>query len=234
MKRQALLLGNNEGLAGVKIDIANFSNFLISNSGGAWESTEIDTYMNIRKTDLISLLGKYYYSNIDFLIIYFSGHGGQDRETMLELNQYNESISETDLLYKSDRQLNIYDCCRSYPEIKTDSLLMKKALFSESESYLRRRIRLLYEERIMSARTQQVKLFSCSVGEYSNDTREGGLYTQNFLKAAKKNSNTFKLVSEAHEEAASVTTVQSNGKQNPDHMYPKLSSKEQLIISINV
>ena len=76
MKRIALLIGNSDGLEGVKKDLVNWTRFLYSLEGGAWNSSEIITLMNPRKEELCSKIedirGEY-----DFAIVVFSGHGIQ-------------------------------------------------------------------------------------------------------------------------------------------------------------
>lgn len=48
----------------------------------------------------------------DYVIVYFTGHGGLQGDTIIEVNPANELLSEKSLLGLSERQLNVMDCCR--------------------------------------------------------------------------------------------------------------------------
>ncbi|WP_157795184.1 caspase family protein [Leptospira noguchii] len=117
MIRRALLFGNTYGLSGVKKDLENFSNFLQSDIGGGWLQSEIDNVEDISKSNLNAKLTSLKNMNPDLLFILFSGHGGQERKTILELNPRGETIIENELRNIAKRQINIYDCCRAYPEV---------------------------------------------------------------------------------------------------------------------
>lgn len=238
MIRKALLLGNTRGLEGVKVDIKDFSDFLKSDFGGGWLPNELEIKYNINKAELLSILSSLKVDPPDLLIILFSGHGGQERKTILELNSYGETIEENQLRNIGIRQINIYDCCRSYPENYQENVNVYnvyKSIYSEDR---RKTIRHLYEKRILqSAKNQQILLYSCRIGEKSYDTPNGAVYLNNFLKAAKNLLAKEKLVIEAHQEAIEPTRNYSkkefNAEQNPQSIVPKLLTNQQLIISIN-
>ena len=171
----------------------------------------------------------------DYVIVLFSGHGGQLRQTVLELNSSGETIEETSLRGIATRQLNIYDCCRTYPSIETKRAMEAlSASFSESVNLYRRR----FDERIMQAMPQQALLYSCSVGQASYDTSNGGVYLGNLLKAAQTIAydQQFKLVGAAHEDAIPPTVAYSemekHGRQVPEAVLAKCLSSQQLVISI--
>lgn len=236
MKRKALLIGNTSGLPGVKIDLERFSLFLQSNTGGAWrENEEIEKLPNVDKALLLNKIAAYRLAKFDYVIVMFSGHGGQIRQTVLELNSKEEKIEESCLWGIAPRQLNIYDCCRCFLKPTLEDMLVERVYgaVAKSESG----IRYKYDNRIMSAMEQQVCLYSSSKGEASYDSNEGGIYLQNLLKRAKSINGAFKSVGLAHEEAIEPTRKQSlaeKGKtQNPDASLPKCMSSQQLIFSIN-
>lgn len=237
MKRKALLIGNTHGLEGVKVDLLAFQEYLKTDRGGAWYSSEIEVKPDIAKRDLQILISNYRREKHDYLIVMFSGHGGQIRETVLELNKHEETIAETELRNISDRQLNIYDCCRAYPSYTSESLMRMKAAFSESlsESISTRE---RYERRIMQAIPQQVLLYSCSVGQYSYDSAKGGVYLQNLLRSTLTVEGNFKLVSAVHQEAKVLTELQVRKEhqrdQNPEGILPKCLSEQQLVFTISV
>ena len=114
---------------------------------------------------------------------------------------------------------------------------MDSLSFSLRESV--NRVRQRYDERIMQAIPQQALLYSCSVGQVSYDTANGGVYLSNLLKAAQTlgRDQSFKHVGLAHEEAMVPTAEHSlkekHGHQVPEAVLPKCLSSQQLVISIN-
>jgi hypothetical protein len=231
MKKRILIIGNNHGLTGVNIDVKNYNQFFRSPVGGSWEDYEITKKLNPRKNELqieLDLLKKL---DLDYLIIVFSGHGGQKRETVLELNSSGETINDSELQKIAKRQLNIYDCCRSLPEDLSESVTFSALLKSIGSQ----NTRLRYEARIMQAIHQQASLYSCYIGEGSWDSSEGGIYTVQLIKAAKNITTEFKSVGAAHVEAAEKTLEASKAKptlQHPDAVLYRCLSTQELIISI--
>ena len=87
MKRRALLIGNSNGLAGVKLDIANYFKFLKSDFGGRWIDSEISIRMNPFKKDLLTSIQDLKSEKPDFAFVVFSGHGAYSKSTILEINK---------------------------------------------------------------------------------------------------------------------------------------------------
>jgi len=235
MKRKALLIGNSSGLSGVKIDIANIKSFLINDIGGLWDENEILTFMNPSRLHLMSIVNRLKNEMIDYVIVYFSGHGAYERNTVLEINENEEYIYESDLRNIAPRQLLIFDCCRNVISTPLfDSKTIRKSLLFGTTS----NIRAYYDQRIMQSIEQQTSLYACSINESSYDTNDGGIYTNCLLSSVlPSNGRDFKLVSEAQEEARPKTFKMANdvysGKQTPDQSIPKCMNSQQLIISIN-
>lgn len=234
MKRRALLIGNSNGLAGVKLDISNYVKFLTSDFGGQWYNYEIIIKMNPSRIDLLNTIRDLRNENPDFAFIAFSGHGAYAKSTLLEINNDKEYILEENLIGIAKRQISIFDCCRNI--ISTESLNedMKFKNLSDSINAIRNR----YEHRILQAIEQQVMLYACSINESSLDTYNGGLYTYNLLDSIRPaNSNQYKLVGETHEEAAEKTRtsawINHLHRQNPTAILPRCLSSQQLIFSIN-
>ena len=148
MRRKALLFGNTAGLPGVNVDLDRFSAFLKSPVGGAWFGSEIDILTNMSKSDLLQYIQKLQANPVDYFILLFSGHGGQARETILEINGKGETIAETSLRKLGTRQLNIYDCCRVHLQELTEST---KFLRSEAMNVANLNARRKYESRIQQA-----------------------------------------------------------------------------------
>lgn len=229
MKKRVLLIGNNDGLPGVQKDFVNYESFFMEEVGGNWYANEIISKMNPKKSDLINDLQNLKNSSLDFLIVIYSGHGGQKRETVLEINDKGEQISESELKGIAVRQITIYDCCRVYPLLefseRYDRVLKKSASITSN-------IRDLYEKRIMQAIPQQLSLYACSIGETASDTTEGGVYSKNLLKAARSIQTDYMTVGKAHEIATNLTK-QERKEQNPDSKLTRCLSSQELIFSIN-
>lgn len=238
MKRKALLIGNTNGLPGVKLDIANWVKFLESDKGGQWCNNEIDIVMNPKKSDILSHIANIKESTPDFVIAVFSGHGAyQRKETILEINE-NEVIDENDLTKIAPRQISVFDCCRAVPvEILSESQKGVRA-FSKGGTF-QRNVRPYYEERIMRAMPQQICLYACAIGESAMDTERGGIYTNQLLcfSSSFQEDEGYKLVATAHETAATGTRIAalcSNHTQHPDAIFqPECLPEQQLIIGIN-
>lgn len=236
MKKRILLIGNNNGLPGVNLDIKNYKAFFKGNLGGAWdEDLEIYQMINPSRISLLTRLALLKAENLDYLIVVFSGHGGQERETVLELNKDGDVIYDSELKNIAKRQLNIYDCCRCFDEVS--KAVESKQLFASARNNAS--IRKIYEERIMQAIPQQVSLYACSIGEVAHDTKDGGVYSLNLLQAAKNvPRGYFKLIGEAHQEAYKLTMVDNlryreSERQNPEADLPRCLSRQQLIIGYN-
>lgn len=235
MKRIALLIGNSNGLPGVKKDIAHWIQFLESDQGGQWTDDEIIISMNPAKYSLLLTINRIKASRPDFAIVVFSGHGAYQKNTILEINENEEVINEDDLIGIASRQISVFDCCRNILIENLSESHKSMRMFSDGGSF-KRNIRPYYDARIMSAIEQQIRLYACSVNESALDTGDGGLYTTNLLKCSSYIPNSYKLVGIAHEEAREHTVrdaILRKHTQNPDSTLPKCLSSQQLIIAIN-
>ena len=236
MKRIALLIGNSNGLEGVKKDINNHARFLSSDFGGAWYENEIVPIMNPDKKGLLEALEIVKYNKYDFSYVVFSGHGAYQRQTVLEINDKGEYIYESDLIGLSTRQISIFDCCRNIiqEEIYKSNVLSAQNKWLSFDGNI---VRQKYETRIMQAKEQQNVLYACSVNESALDTADGGLYTKNFLSSITPYRNEeFKLVGTAHVEATEKTIQEASlkyHKQTPEAYIERCLISQSLIISIN-
>ena len=236
MKRKALLIGNTHGLPGVKIDLKKFEHFLLSDTGGAWQASEIETIQNPSKLHLINKIEITKLHKYDFVIVLFSGHGGHARRTILEINQAGESIEDSQLHGISSRQITVHDCCRSILQPVVESMTMESAELMIKKSF--NDVRQRYDKRILQAIPQQVKLYSCSIGQVAYDTKDGGIYTSNLLASARAISmnQADKTIGAAHQESIEPTQRQSKeiggSAQTPDAVLPRCLTQQQLIISI--
>lgn len=238
MKRIALLIGNSNGLAGVKFDIEKWVKFLKSNKGGQWYDDEIIVTMNPPRTELLSLIDCIKMSNPDFAMVVFSGHGAYQRNTVLEINGSEEVIGENDLIGIAPRQISVFDCCRGVLTEELPESQRPVRTFADGGTFPRN-IRSYYEERIMNAIPQQVRLYACSVGESAwDDAEAGGTYTRFLLKCSSSipKDEKYKLVGIAHGEAGKFTYISAlrqKHSQRPVAILPRCLACQQLIIAIN-
>lgn len=229
MNKKILLIGNDDGLPGVKVDLANFKKYFKSNTGGQWNDTEIIEKINPTKAYLITLIDILKSQNLDYIIVIFSGHGGMKRETVLELNPEGELFAESQFNNISKRQVTILDCCRAYSEFlfeSVDEVRMTKT-FSAFKGTRER-----FEKRISESIAQQLKLYSCAENEVSHDTPKGGAYSKNLIETAYADDSEFIYFGKTHVIAAAKTTREFED-QHPEIIQPKLLTTQQIILGIN-
>jgi hypothetical protein len=213
---------------------------LKSDIGGAWYDIEIcQPLYNPSRSLLLSTIMNIKMKKNDYVIVLFSGHGEQKRETIIGINEKDERIKESELKGIASRQLTIFDCCRVFQKQQLREDIFSKSMMNFSSSdEITNIIRKKYDDRIMQSIAQQATLYSCSTGQSSYDTNNGAVYLNNLLKAAKSNSDKeFMTVGVAHQQAVNPTYEYSlsvgQGPQNPDASLPKCFTEQQLIISIN-
>ncbi|WP_157375472.1 caspase family protein [Burkholderia ubonensis] len=233
MKRKALLIGNTGDLPGVALDLKRMDAFLKSTNGGSWYTNEIVALQNPTRRALDEQITKLRLEGLDYCIVLYSGHGGHCRETLLEINPQGEKITESLLDRLASRQLSIFDCCR----VELERVFKASAMDSALESYQFNlgAARRLYEERIMQAIPQHVRLYACAVGECSYDTPNGARYLSALLRAAKlfDNDTLYKTVGLAHNEACSELLA-SKAQQTPEAYLTKCLTSQQLVLSMNI
>ena len=238
MKRAAFLFGNTDGLKGVKKDINRFRAFLESDIGGAWEPFEIDSgcdlTLDVVRRKIVDIRkGEY-----DYVIVYFSGHGGMVRTTRLCLNSNEEYIDEYEFAGLANRQLSIFDCCRTSPIVATNS---KGATFDAANEAdvlnFRSRYRAHYERLIEAASPQEVRLYACQKDKKAYDTSKGGAYTQQLIGDAVKKSNYSNVyVNDVHRIAASAVKYSGmmiGEPQEPDiEVVSQVSQPRDLVFAV--
>lgn len=228
MKKRILLIGNSTGLPGVKVDINNYKAFFMSDYGGAWNEDEIEVLMNPDIDFLHYEILRLRISKLEYLIVVYSGHGGWNRDTFLEINEKEQTISETRLSGIARKQITILDCCRARFTFEKSAQL-EFSTRSVSSELIRRK----YESFIGQAIDQQVKLYACQIDETAMDTSEGGVYSVNFLKSARNlNGIESKTVGRCHQEA--LQRIKTLGyEQNPEAILPRCLKSQELIFSIS-
>ncbi|QWF18152.1 caspase family protein [Lysobacter capsici] len=226
IKRKAILIANTHELLGSAIDIEKIKNFLESDRGGQWRGNEIQSLVNPRKSILQNALQIARSEGNDFVIVHFSGHGGQAVNSVtLELNESKETIQSFELFGIAPRQVSIFDCCRGIERVSVEAAYDS---ISESRSDIRSR----YEARIMIAAPQQLKLYACSKGEFAEESEEGGYYSHSLFQAAIDSPEKYCAFNTAHASAAENVRRMTKQKQNPEIISGRHLGSQNIIISL--
>lgn len=225
MKRKALLLGDTRGLDAIsKKDIENITNFLKSDGGGAWDDSEIDPLIDKHSDDLFKRIEDVKAEANDFVLVYFTGHGGTRGDTILEVNPNPDYLEAGSFLNLAPRQINIFDCCRhdvANPiEVSVGVGKKKRKAFDANNT---EKVRLKYEQLVMNACPQSVNLYSCSKGEGSSFNANGSYYTQCLIESAKDLLPTMDVVRvhDCHKMAA-IATADMAFKERGIQQHPEI------------
>ena len=181
MKKIAVLIGNSRGLPSTSKDLLDFYTYLTSPQGGAWEpTTEIISMVDKPVSEISDVLSKIR-GQYQYVVIYFTGHGGTESGTILEVNPQNERLLEPEILGLSRKQINILDCCRS-------SVSGGVAIYESHDSItddVRNVVRQEYDELIENSAEQQVLIYSCEEGKPSYSLPGGNsIFTKCLLDAS--------------------------------------------------
>lgn len=231
MNRRALIIGStgknsdNVFLGGVKKDVDNIHNFLLSNIGGKWNQDEIIISLDDSKDTIDQYIEQIKNENNDYLFIVFSGHGAYSKRKecrMLEIG--NEILYEDELLYLSQKQTTVLDTCAG---IESD-LLEEAGLDSiacESDKFrnIAMDYKKIFNDEIDKSPKQQNVLYSSSISEESGDDTElGGYFIYELLQSAKNNTNNMLNIKHAFIKAESKVQSKTKNNQNPIMKSPKL------------
>lgn len=186
MKRLAILIsdfGEKEEIKYTKEDIKNFGFFLQSNIGGAWKDDEIVCLYNPDKSK-IDKLSKIEY---DYTITMVSSHGGVSKKNG-QLYLYIKNMMYKDISFKnqSQKQLMIFDCCRSYIQEKTN--FSKKIIRESSESSkinISNLYRDKYNQHIKNSDDGIIVLYSCHIAQASGLDETGSYFINSLMEASK-------------------------------------------------
>ena len=88
------MIGNSRGLKATPLDMLHFTQFLMSYQGGAWTRDEIEPGMDKDVNELLNDVEKIVKDQNDYVIVYFTGHGGLHGDTIIEVNPKGELIKE--------------------------------------------------------------------------------------------------------------------------------------------
>jgi hypothetical protein len=238
MKRKAIIIGNSRELNATPMDMLRFSKFLMSLQGGAWEKEEIVECKDKAANDILKVIDDIKAENNDYVIVYFTGHGGVQGDTILEVNPASELLKENSFFGLATRQLNIMDCCRCLVTTPL-SIYGSSRGMSPMQRALRDEVRKEYEELVMNAAPQLVRMYSCREGESSWPSKDGSYYTNNLIGCAKDllNTNSVVWVYQCHDATAVKTTADVQDDlhrdQHPDIIPTKCLAQAELPICFN-
>ena len=254
MKRRAIIIGN-EGilgskehhfLFGVRTDISSFYEFIASDNGGAWGIQEIMPFeVNKVTRDLLkdAIYKERNEGEVDYWLIYFSGHGGSDANGIDYIeNRPGEAISIDDIIdFISPRSkvLVITDACRVLV-LEHGGKIPSTKYFSDSEKPMtiyRQWCRNLYNAQVENIPQGSVFIGqACSPGQSSVDggLAMGGVYTNAVIQTAKRlisieqakkmaKNDYDKVISYpyVHYLAANAVNTRPNNNQTPTYRGPK-------------
>ncbi len=256
MKRRALIIGNMgiEGssmsryIEGVQDDLVNFFRYIHSDNGGAWNRNEIISCKpnEINRTQLKQIiLEERQKAEVDYWLIFFSGHGWADKnmETYLEVCPREKGdcdISLTELFQAIGRSrlLLITDACRAVPLMENGGRIPSYKYFSVADSEetdYRKACRKAYNEKIGLLPSNTIfKGYSCAFGETSSDS---GIYGGEYIHAIVETAKKYIALEKAkkvgvertpvlaypliHSVAKQIVVAKSHGTQNPVYTGPK-------------
>lgn len=234
MKKQILIIGYANGLKGVKADLDNYYHFFKSPVGGGWYENEICILSHTTSAHVMEYIKKFRQMQLDYFIFIFCGHGASMRnEVIMQVNNTDYPIMESDILYVAPRQLSIFDCCRERESDESFASLTESYFFS-SGGQIRGNVRQRYERRIMQAVPQSVCLYACSIGECAEGNNSGGFYSYNLLRAARNivGGTDYKTVGRCHYEACQWLEKEKVA-QHPDYKLPRCLVNRSLVFSIH-
>lgn len=187
---QIEIKGADDGyLKGVTPDISNMKSHLLSNKGGAWLNSEIQTFSNPTREELLQEVSGEY----DYMLLQYSGHGFEFRGNrvflLLDYFDIAKSIALDELLnnFTAPRCFCFIDCCRgAIPEEETMSLEEAYALFSRKQEKNNSNYRARFDRIVQSCETGRTIIFSCSSNESAGEDPDGkgGYFSLAYLSVA--------------------------------------------------
>lgn len=184
MKRLAILIGapgsvySDNYLQGVDFDIKNYIKFLQSPSGGAWNKSEIIAVKNPDKEKLLKLIKTI---KADYVLTVFSGHGAYllSGQTILAINR-TQHLTLGNLVTKAPKQMFVVDACRSFFDSGISGFLGEE-LRSFPSRLTKQQARIIFDNYLRKCEEGAIICYSCSIGETSIDSNDGGYFTTSLL-----------------------------------------------------
>lgn len=231
MKRKAILIDSGDTgsrpLKGTAVDVKFWREYLLSNCGGAWNSSEIVILKSPSVEDLKVELQEA--KLMDFAFVSYSGHGyavkSNDKYTppitKVDINK-TTSIDVRDLNPGCKRAMVIADSCRQLmlEETLKSARSLDRYVTNSADDSLRHRYQ--FEKYVLQAAEGCVFCFGCDLGQTSGESpTTGGFYSSQLMKASEdwySNAKTQSVLSiaEAHDLAVAGVYRQSP-QQEPQY-----------------
>lgn len=197
-------------LPGARRDADNWNEFLLSNRGGLWRTSEIAVLRNPSSTQVKSVIGK---MTGGYGFVTFSGHGyvsAQTGETMVCLQGGN--LSEIELTPKSPRTTVILDSCRGvYTVAFAEAFeVMRKAAGDDA------RFRTLFDAALERAELGVCRAYGCSFEQAAQESKAGGYFTQALIQAGKGWDGPGALSLRNAFDSAAITIKRKAPQQTPE------------------
>ena len=227
MNRHALLIDaseakDHERIDGCKRDVERLEDWLRSEAGGAWESSEITVLHNPKKFDL--LLPKIKIDNAYFAFSSFSGHGRivqepSGRQTQKIVIGTGEEVDLSEITPKAKKGIVCCDACREVHIMKEKHFRFAEGMIKMSTAAPNRAsYRQMFETAVTAAGEGIYTMYSCSPNECAgDDALNGGVFTDALLSSASDwfsgSKRGILTINAAFETAARI--VGTGGKQTP-------------------
>jgi caspase domain-containing protein len=188
MNRYAILIHAEEAdeqnrLRGPAVDVRNLQAYLGSPLGGAWRKDEIEPASHPTIERVLEMIERA--NRADFVLFFFSGHGGYYGRRMAIQLRYGDAIMVHDVVSRIRPACAIIiDACRS--EIREEVNLVLPGI----EGLLNERVehiddyRETFDRAVAESRQQKVVLYGCRRDEDAVDTPTGGLFISNLINQA--------------------------------------------------
>lgn len=182
MKRKAIIIESSQvpkldDLNGARKDARNWNNFLMSDVGGAWSSSEINVLHTPLKSELLAAISS---CSVDYLFVAFSGHGGIecDRDVIclkdgdIPINLLKRFISD-----RSPKATLVLDCCRSEEENPDIRIERSRALFEATSQ-----TRAIQHDKVFYCQTGSTN-FSERIGREISSVRASSSFSSKWLNS---------------------------------------------------
>jgi hypothetical protein len=190
MSRNAILIDAGQAdetrpLRGTALDVRNFRDYLMSPIGGAWANEEIDPIGHPTIEQLLELIERANAS--EYVLFYFSGHGGYYGREMSILPSRRNGTMLHDIIRLITRPFTlIVDACRNTIneevslEMPDGGRLLTEGL-DRIEEY-----RAAFDKAIRESTAPRAILYGCRRGQDAVDlSQSGGVFTTCLLNEAK-------------------------------------------------
>lgn len=193
MNRKLILLANDNGLPGVRVDIENYERFFRSAQGGLWGNEgyehEIRTFLQSSTLGLHDyIMMSEGFQHVDYWLIVFCGHGrlNADHDTVFRMSDGSEvTLSQLRTWVTYSPCMVIADCCRVLVDIEGNLQQLRESMFTEIALNDQECRRIYNRALSLLPAASFYTAFAASEGEYAGDNRElGGVYSYNLLNSA--------------------------------------------------